>query len=197
MYTEYEIYSCRPNFYEMNKPDPCKETEILKATEIIHCSGHRNIAGTHRSTFEITKEPEVSKTGTCIVGVSSDKGSKDLSREFKRILADDRAELITIFEIDGSEFCIRSCGSSGLTLEHETDIVWRRSGFVCARTIGVYSDCTARMIPRDMIKKIQAGAEFRVILTARLNPEAPSPSVPHLPGIFHSFEESPCRACKE
>lgn len=181
----------------MNGQSPCKEIKILKATETIHCRGHKNVTGIHRSTFEITKEPEISKKGTCIIGVSSDKGAKDLSNEFKRILADDRSELTTVFEVEGFRFDVRSTGSEGITLEHETDIVWRRSAFVCGRTIGIYSDCTATLIPRDIIEKIQGDAEIKVTLTARLNPEAQSLSVPHLQGIFHSFEESPCRACKE
>jgi uncharacterized protein len=197
MYAEYEIYSFRPNLFKMYEDVPCNEVVILKAVETIHCRGHPNITGTHKSTFEITKEPEVTKKGTCIIGVSSDKGSKDLSREFKKILADERSELTAVFEIGGSHFHVRSSGSAGITLEHETDIVWRRSCFVCGRTVGIYSDCTAELIPRDIIKKIREGGEITVTLTARLNPEAPSPSVPHLPDIFHSPEESPCHACKE
>ncbi|WP_421908100.1 DUF371 domain-containing protein [Methanolacinia petrolearia] len=181
----------------MSDPDPCNEIRELKAVEIIHCRGHPNVTGTHRSTFEITKDPEVSRTGTCIIGVSSDKGAKDLSDEFKKILSDERSELTAVFEVGGSHFQVRSFGSAGITLEHETDLVWRRSSFTCGRTVGIYSDCTAGQIPRDIIKKIQEGTEITVVLTARLNPEARSPPVPHLPGIFHSFEESPCRACKD
>ena len=151
-----------------------------KAVEIIHCRGHPNVTGTHRSTFEITKDPEVSRTGTCIIGVSSDKGAKDLSDEFKKILSDERSELTAVFEVGGSHFQVRSFGSAGITLEHETDLVWRRSSFTCGRTVGIYSDCTAGQIPRDIIKKIQEGTEITVVLTARLNPEARSPPVPHL-----------------
>ena len=181
----------------MNTRDPCKENKTLKATEIILCQGHKNITGTHRSTFEITKEPEVSKKGTCIIGVSSDKGSYDLSGEFKNILSDNRTLLTTVFEVEDFQFTVQSYGSEKITLEHETDIVWRRSGFICGRTIGIYSDCTAGLIPREIIKKIQSGAEIKVTLTARLNPEVQLPSVPHLPGIFHSFEECPCHVYKE
>lgn len=197
MYAEYEIYSCRPNLFKMSEEVPCKGVTILKAVETIHCRGHPNITGTHRSTFEITKEPEVTKTGTCIIGVSSDKGAKDLSREFKKILADERSELTAVFEAGGSHFCVRSSGSAGITLEHETDLVWRRSRFICGRTIGIYSDCTAELIPREIIEKIREGEEITVTLTVLLNPEAQSPSVPHLPGIFHNHEESPCHVCKE
>lgn len=181
----------------MSEWDPCTDDGILSVTTTIHCKGHPNITGTHRSTLEITKDPLVSKAGTCIIGVSSDKGSKNLPDEFRKILSDNRSELTSIFEVNGLSFTIKSSGSEGITLEHENDIVWRRSGFLCGRTIGIFSSLTAEMIPRDIIKKIQSGAEIKITLTARLDPEAQPPSVPHLPGIFHTFEESPCHADKE
>lgn len=36
------------------------------------CSGHKNILGTHKTTFEFTKAKELTRNGDCIVGVGSD-----------------------------------------------------------------------------------------------------------------------------
>ena len=46
----------------------------MPVTEIIHCHGHTNVLGRHKSTFEITKETELSKNGDCIIAVGADKG---------------------------------------------------------------------------------------------------------------------------
>lgn len=175
----------------------CSENKIPGYTETFHCSGHRNITGTHRSTFEITKDPEVSGSGNCIIGVSSEKSAGDLSDEFKKIMADDRAALTSLFEVEDQYFQVRSSGSGSMIFDHDTDMVWRRSGFTCGRTVGIFSDCTAALIPRSIIDRIRKGAEIKVTLTARLNPESQLPSSLPLPGIFHNFEEAPSPCYRE
>ncbi|MDO5845249.1 MAG: DUF371 domain-containing protein, partial [Methanocorpusculum sp.] len=97
--------------------------------------------------------------------VASDKGCADLSPEFKKALADDNAVLKTKLSCGGIETEIISKGNSQMTLTHPTDLVWRRSSFVCSRTIGCDSDKTAELLPRELIAKLQKGEELKVILT--------------------------------
>jgi Uncharacterized protein conserved in archaea len=52
-----------------------------------------------------------------------------------------------------------------MTFDHPTDLVWRRSDFVCGRTIGVGSDYVARTLPRELIEILSGGAEMSVIMT--------------------------------
>ena len=42
--------------------------------------GHVNVRATHRSTFEVTREPSLTPRGDCIVGVSSEVGAAGLPR---------------------------------------------------------------------------------------------------------------------
>ena len=59
----------------------------MEAVEVIRCRGHENVRGMHKSTFEITKEAELSPQGDCIVGVAADKGAADLSPKFRELMA--------------------------------------------------------------------------------------------------------------
>lgn len=138
----------------------------MSVTEIIHCRGHKNVLGLHKSTFEITKETELSPKGDCIIAVGADKGAVDLSPEFRQAVADDTAVLRTTLTCGELSVTILSQGASGITLTHPTDLVWRRSAFVCPRTIAVYSDHTASLLPRELIAALQRGAELTVTLTA-------------------------------
>jgi hypothetical protein len=139
----------------------------MEAQEIIRCHGHPLVLGTHPTTFEVTREVHLTKNGNCIIGVSSDKGCNNLSAEFKRVLAHDDAVLITTLSCGGKTTRIKSHGSSLFTLDHPTDIVWRRSSFVCGRTIGILSDHVAVTLPADLISELLLGKEMVVILTVR------------------------------
>lgn len=138
----------------------------MRAREVVVCRGHPYVSGTHRTTFEVTRETHLSQSGHCIIGVGADKGAADLSEEFRRILADDRAELLTTLTVAEYTVCIRSAGHSSMTLDHATDLVWRKSGFVCGRTVGIHSDHTAATLPRGLIAALQKGEELVVEMVA-------------------------------
>lgn len=138
----------------------------MEISEVIRCHGHANIRGLHRTTFEITREDELSLQGDCIVGVCSDKGAADLSDDFCSLLADDAAILTTRLQAGGITCDILSRGSPAMTLDHPTDLVWRRSDFVCGRTIGIGSDYVARTLPRELIELLSDGADMTITLVA-------------------------------
>ena len=138
----------------------------MKVQEIIHCRGHPLVVGNHPTTFEVTREDHLTKNGNCIIGISADKGCAGLSAAFKRVLANDDAVLVTTLMSEEVTFEVKSRGSSQFTLDHPTDIVWRRSSFVCGRTIGILSDHVAVTLPKTLIAKLVAGKELVVTLTA-------------------------------
>ena len=140
---------------------------MVEITETIRCHGHQNVRGMHKSTFEITKETELSPAGDCIIAVGADKGAADLSPEFRRVLATDGSKLITHLQIGSIEATVLSEGADGMTLSHPTDLVWRRSTFLCPRTIGIYSDHVARQIPRELIEELKKGKDMVVTLIVR------------------------------
>ena len=138
----------------------------MEAQEIIRCRGHPLVLGTHPTTFEVTREAHLTKNGNCIIGVASDKGCDSLSAEFKRVLIHDDAVLITRLSCEGRTFEVKSHGSSRFTLAHPTDIVWRRSSFICGRTIGILSDHVAATLPDALVSDLLSGKEMVVTLTA-------------------------------
>ncbi|MDO5846429.1 MAG: DUF371 domain-containing protein [Methanocorpusculum sp.] len=139
----------------------------MEHTEIIHCRGHANVRALHKSTFEITKEPDLSEAGDCIIAVGADKGAADVSPAFKKALSRPDAQLTAVFSCGGITASVISAGAAGITLTHPTDLVWRRSTFTCPRTIGIYADHTAAQFPRELIAALQTGAEMTVTLTVR------------------------------
>lgn len=133
-------------------------------TEEIKCRGHQNVTSKHKSTFEVTKDENLSIKGDCIIGVSADKSCDDLSDEFKKALAADGSILETTLKCGGFTCTIHSKGSSKMTLSHKKDLVWRKSAFVCSRTVGIYSDKSAKDIPEELISALSKGEEMTVIL---------------------------------
>jgi hypothetical protein len=138
----------------------------MEAQEIIRCRGHPLVLGTHPTTFEVTCGDHLTRNGNCIIGIAAEKGCAGLSPAFKSVLAHDEAILVTRLVCDGIVAEVRSCGSSQFTLDHPADIVWRKSPFVCGRTIGIRSDMVARTLPRELIAALAQGKEMVVVLTA-------------------------------
>jgi len=138
----------------------------MEAQEIIRCRGHPLVSGTHPTTFEVTAEPHLTSTGNCIIGIAADKGCAGLSSEFKYLLAHDDARLLTRLMCGEVEVEIHSQGSSQFTLNHPSDMVWRRSTFVCGRTIGIHSDQVAATLPDELIENLIAEKEMVVTLIA-------------------------------
>ena len=137
----------------------------MEALEIIRCRGHPLVLGTHPTTFEVTCEGHLTENGNCIVGIAADKGCAGLSQEFRDLLCHDDAVLTTRLASGGITAAIRSQGSDRLTLSHPSDMVWRRSTFVCARTIGICSDKVAATLPRELIARLRQGDDLVVTLT--------------------------------
>jgi uncharacterized protein len=138
----------------------------MEAQEIIRCRGHPLVLGTHPTTFEVTGEGHLTLNGNCIIGIAADRGCAGLSPKFKKVLAHDDAVLMTRLACNGAVQEVRSRGSSQFTLDHPTDMVWRKSTFVCGRTIGIMSDRVALTLPRDLIQNLASGEEMVVTLTA-------------------------------
>ena len=138
----------------------------MEATATIRCRGHPLVLGTHPTTFEVTVEDHLTGNGNCIIGVASDTGCAGLPAFFKEVLAHDDAVLVTTLSCGGIDVTIRSRGSAKFTLDHPTDMVWRRSPFVCGRTIGILSDRVALTLPRELMAHLAGGEEMVVTLCA-------------------------------
>jgi hypothetical protein len=137
----------------------------MKAQETVVCRGHPLVLGTHPTTFEVTREEHLTSNGNCIIGIAADKGCGDLSPAFKELLTHDDSVLTTRLTCGGVSVEIRSRGSTQMTLNHPSDMVWRRSTFVCGRTIGILSDQVAASLPRELMENLVLGKEMIADLT--------------------------------
>jgi hypothetical protein len=137
----------------------------MKIQETLRCKGHPNVSGRHPTTFEVTKEDHLSSRGDCIIGIEGDKGAADLSPLFVNMLARDDAVLVTRLYCRDRTVTVISRGSSAMTLDHPTDLVWRRSNFVCGRTVGIGSDYIAKDLPKALISLLRNGEKLVVEMT--------------------------------
>jgi len=127
----------------------------MEITEIILVYGHENIQATHKSTLEVTKEPQLSKRGDCIIGVSADKGIADLSLEFKESLRKKNAKMTMLIEAGEAAEVVNAFGSPRLILAHPTDMVVRKSSHVCSRTLAIQADKAACDLSRKLVEKLR------------------------------------------
>jgi len=123
--------------------------------EVIFGYGHENIQATHKTTLEFTKDKHLSKKGDCIVTVAADKALADLSAEFKENLRKPHAKLSVLIEVGGLMEQVNAHGSPQLILTHPTDMVIRKSDYVCNRTLAIHADKAAQDLPRDFVEKLK------------------------------------------
>jgi len=110
---------------------------------------------THKTTFEFTKDPHLTKKGDCIVTIAADKASADLNAEFKIKLRKPHAKLTITIEASGVIEQVNAEGSPQLILTHPTDMVVRKSDYVCNRTLAIKADKAACDLSRVLVEKLR------------------------------------------
>jgi len=118
--------------------------------------GHENIKAEHKTTLEVTKDNYLTPRGDCIIGISSNKGARDLNENLKRIITRDDSYVYIIIYLSKDLYeIIKGRGSSKLTLTNENKIIVRKSNFISDATISINSDKAARDLRRDLIEKLK------------------------------------------
>ena len=102
----------------------------LITTEVF-ARGHENIQATHKTTFEITKESTQTTRGNCIMALEATKSASELSREFKVAARKRGAEITITIEAGKLRETVEAKGSPLLLFTHPTDLVIRKSDYVC------------------------------------------------------------------
>jgi hypothetical protein len=128
---------------------------VREIEETILGFGHINIQALHRSTIEITKENLLGKAGDCIIAISASKAACDLNSDLKRALQDNNAELLMLIEAGNVSDLVKARGSSNLVLDHPTDLVVRKSNYVCSRTLAICADKAAIDLTRKLIEELK------------------------------------------
>lgn len=135
-------------------------------TVILSASGHENVRATHKTTFELTKEATLTKQGDCILAVESTRAAADLPFEFKEAARKEGAQITVIVEAGELKEIVKAKGSPKLTFSHPTDIVVRKSGYVCGRTLAIMADKAASDFSREVVEKLKDNnQEIQVMLS--------------------------------
>lgn len=110
--------------------------------------GHPNITGTHKTTLEFTKDKELSKEGSCIIGVNSDFRLDSLKK-----LINTKKTIKIIIKINKSEETVNA--SVNPLFDDNNEIVVRKSDFISKRTFGIKADKAAIDLSREFVENIK------------------------------------------
>ncbi len=139
----------------------------MKTTEIIHARGHENIKSSNRTTFEITKETILTKRGDCIIAVGATKGAVDLNSKFKETAKKEGARMTITIEAGDEVETVKAWGSPQLSFTHLTDLVVRKSDYVCGRTLAIRADKVAKDFSRKLVENLHNSSQIvKITLTA-------------------------------
>lgn len=125
--------------------------------------GHENVLSLHKTTIEVTMEPGLTKRGDCIIGVGADIGLADLSDDFKDAAMDENAKIAVTFKAGDVTETVTGRGHPDLTFEHKTDIVIRKSDFICSRTLMINADKSAAELDRTLISLLKNKSQKLIV----------------------------------
>ncbi len=132
--------------------------------EIVHAKGHPNISAQHELTLEITKDPEVTPRGTCIIACRADKALADLREDFLRVLCRDDAIVIVRIRAGKYEDIVLCQGSSKLTPRSSSKMIIRKSTYIDDATLCIRANKAARDLDRRLVNLICTGSDVTVEL---------------------------------
>lgn len=124
-------------------------------TVVFSARGHEKIEATHKTTFEVTKETTLTKQGDCIIAVEASKAAADLPFEFKEAARKEGAQITVTIEAGELREVVKAKGSPQLQFMHPTDLVVRKSGYVCGRTLAIRADKAASDFSRELVEKLK------------------------------------------
>lgn len=130
----------------------------------IRTKGHKNVSSLHKSTFEITMDPEIGPTADCIIGTSADKSMLNFPQEFKDEIANSNTKITVVLDTVNGHDEITGFGHEDLTLTHPTDIVCRTSDYTCSRTLMIGADKAAKDLDKNLIDDLKNGKIMEVTI---------------------------------
>ncbi len=125
------------------------------ALDCIEATGHPNVRATHNTTFEVTRETELGKKGTCIIAVSANKAASDLDEELKKSL-EAGAKLKIIVRTGELSDVVWGNGSADLRFSNSTSMVFRKSSFIDDRTVCINCDKSASDIDKRIVSALRS-----------------------------------------
>ena len=140
--------------------------------ERIYAFGHENVICSHGSTIEITKDNYLTKKGTCILGINASKGCFELNNNLKRLIKQGQKIQITIKLENIKDFFI-GYGHPDLTLLDKNAMIFRKSNFICDRTVLINCSKSSSELDRELIDLLRNNEKkFSIIFSdVKINEE--------------------------
>jgi len=135
--------------------------------EKITAYGHENILCSHSTTIEITKEKNLTKKGNCIVGIGASKACYDLNGNLKTKIKDG-AKFKIILKLDKFQDFFYGFGNKELKLSDKIDMVFRKSDFICDRTVLINCTKSSNEINRELIEQLKIPGK-KILIIFELN----------------------------
>jgi len=136
----------------------------MDAKETFEVWGHPNVRSTHKTTLMVTRDEDLTLRGDCVVAVRAEKGAKDLDPRLKELIRNSETRVTLTMEAGDSSLNVVGWGHSRLSLSDPLDMVIRKSGYTCGRTLMIQADKVACDIPIAFVKLLQ-DVDQRVLLT--------------------------------
>jgi len=133
-------------------------------TEEIQFYGHKNIRSLHARTIEVTKDPHLTLTGDCILGVNANKSCSDLTSDMKNKIKTNHSFIEIELIVEPFNIKIHGFGNDNLLLNHNHDIVLRKSEFICNRTLCLNCNISAIHIPRKIVELLRDPSKQGLLL---------------------------------
>lgn len=121
--------------------------------------GHKNILATHKSTFEFTKDKEVSLKGNCIIGVRANFVLREL-KDFINQLWSEKIKII----IKVNNYVEEVVAYVNKEFWNSKTMVVRKSDFVDKRTLAVKANKAAVDLDRKIVSNLRKGGKIKVSL---------------------------------
>jgi hypothetical protein len=128
-------------------------SKIMNILDTILAYGHPLVKCSHNTTIEITKEDYLTEKGSCILGIKASKACKDLSAELKEKIRKGNAIRVLI-EVDDIIESFIGYGDEKLNLKNENEMVFRKSSYICDRTVLIKCTKSSMDLNRELIKKL-------------------------------------------
>ncbi len=119
----------------------------------INAIGHPFIKCTHNTTIELTKDDYLTKKGVCILGIKASKACYDLNPVLKKKIKNGE-KIDVVIKVDDIVDSFYGYGSNNLTLLSKKDLVFRKSNYICDRTILINCTKSSRELNRNIISKL-------------------------------------------
>ena len=124
----------------------------------VHGKGHRNIQCSHNTTIEITKDSDLTQNGDCILAVNASKACYDLNPYLKKQIWVGKKFRI-VLKVGDIQDQFYGVGDKDLRLSDKRDMVFRKSSFICDRTVLIKCSKSSKELDRELVDNLKRSKE--------------------------------------